>query len=231
MARRARFVLVGCPHAIMQTGCYGRPVFEAEADYTTYVGLLEECVQRYRVDVWAYCLMPNQVHFVCVPKDLNSLARAFNTLHMRYTQYFNGKRALRGHLWRGRFMSCALDEQCALEEIRFVETNPSRSGLVSLPEDYPWSSARRHISGDGPKVLSVPRALIESIGDWRAFLENRGQDALLHRIRECLKTGRPAGNAAFIDEMEAVLGSRLTALPRGRPRKTPGKDHLRESLS
>lgn len=44
--------------------------------------------------------MPNHVHLIRVPKSEEALARAYNTIHMRYAQYFKGKRSLHGLLWR-----------------------------------------------------------------------------------------------------------------------------------
>jgi putative transposase len=138
---------------------------------------------------------------------------------MRYAQYFNGKRSLRGHLWRARFMSCVLDEPSVREEVRFVENNPVRVKLVGQAEDYPWSSARAHVIGELDPVLSDGFFLTSEIRDWRAYLECRGDEAVVGRARARLKTGRPAGDAEFVRMLEEIVGRRLEALPRGRPRK------------
>src|SRR5512141_1392391 len=142
MARLARSTVAGYPHHVVQRGNSDQPVFETDADYRRYLDWLREYAPRYAVDIWAYCLMPNHVHFICVPNAEGALARAFNTMHMRYAQYFNSRRAVTGHLWRARFMSCVLDEPSVYEEVRFIETNPVRSGIVTVPDAYPWSSAR-----------------------------------------------------------------------------------------
>ncbi len=57
--------------------------------------------------------------------------------------------------------------------------------------------------------------------DWGAYLSSGGDEALLRRVRERLKTGRPAGDAAFVRTLEGITGRRLEAQPRGRPRKFP----------
>ncbi len=74
-----------------------------------YLKWLKEYSKKYSLRIWAYCLMGNHVHFVGVPMRDNSLAKTFNTLHMRYSQYFNKKRDITGYLWQGRFYSCLLD--------------------------------------------------------------------------------------------------------------------------
>jgi putative transposase len=219
MARLARLTFVGYPHHVVQRGNYDQPVFETEADYRQYLAWLQEYTIRYGVDIWAYCLMPSHVHFICVPKAEDSLARAFNTIHMRYAQYFNAKRLVHGHLWNARFMSCALDDASVREEVRFVEMNPVRLNLVKRAEDYPWSSARGHAHGEMDPILSDGCFLTDEITDWNAYLVSRGDDRLLGRARARLKTGRPAGEPTFIHMLEEITGRRLVALPRGRPRK------------
>ena len=69
MARLARSVVLGYPHTVSQRANREQVVFfEEDADYRRYLGWFRECAERYSLDIWAYCLMPNHSHFVCVPK-------------------------------------------------------------------------------------------------------------------------------------------------------------------
>ncbi len=219
MARLARSTVVGYPHQVTQQGNYGQTVFEEEADFRRYLDLLRECAARYSIEVWSYCLMPNHVHFVCVPKAEGALARGFNTLHMRYAQYFHAKKGLTGHLWKGRFLSCMLDERSAFEEIRHIENNSVRAGFVERAEDYPWSSARCHILGVPDHIIQDGCFLKVKIDDWRAYLTGSADEPVLRRTWRSMKTGRPAGDEEFIHGIEGIVGRRLLAMPRGRPRK------------
>lgn len=219
MARLARSTIIGYPHQVTQRGNYEQTVFEEEADFRRYLAWLRECADRYNTEVWAYCLMRNHVHFVCVPKAEDGLARTFNTLHMRYAQYFHGKKGVTGHLWKGRFLSCILDDRSVFEEVRFIENNPVRAALVENAEDYPWSSARHHTLGEPDPVMSNGCFLKSEIANWRTYLAGRGNDPVLNRTWQSLKTGRPAGEESFVRGLEAIVGRRLLALPRGRPRK------------
>jgi putative transposase len=219
MSRLARSTIIGYPHQVTQRGNYGQNVFEEDADFSLYLRLLLEFSCRYSIEIWAYCLMRNHVHFVCVPQINRALSQGFNTLHMRYTQYFHGKKGLTGHLWNGRFQSCILDDQSVLEEVRFIENNPVRSSIVARAEDYPWSSARHHVLGEPDPLLEKSGFLKGEIKDWRAYLAARGDELILERTWRSLKTGRPAGDKGFILSLEGIMGKRLMALPRGRPRK------------
>jgi putative transposase len=219
MSRLARSTIIGYPHQVTQRGNYGQTVFEEEADFRRYLAWLRECADHYSVEIWAYCLMRNHVHFVCVPKADGSLAHAFNTLHMKYAQYFHGKKGLTGHLWKGRFLSCMLDGRSVFEEVRFIENNPVRAGLVARAEDYPWSSARHHVLGESDPVMRDACFLTREINDWRTYLRDGGDEPILKRTWQSMKTGRPAGDEGFLRGLEEILGRRLVALPRGRPRK------------
>ena len=222
MARLTRSTVIGYTHQVTQRGNYEQTVFEEEADFRCYLGWLRECTDRYAVEIWAYCLMPNHVHYVCVPMTENALARTFNTLHMKYAQYFNAKKGLTGHLWKGRFLSCILDDRSVFEEVRFIENDPVRGGLVERAEDYPWSSARHHVLGEPDPVMRPGCFLMSAVPDWRSYLADRGDEPVLRRTWQSLKTGRPAGEESFVRALEAITGRRLTAAPRGRPRKACG---------
>ena len=80
--------------------------------------------------------MPNHVHFIAIPQQKYSLAKTFNACHMRYSQYYNKKKNKKGHLWQGRFYSCALYAKHLYEAVRYVENNPVRAKIVKKAEQW-----------------------------------------------------------------------------------------------
>jgi putative transposase len=118
-----------------------------------------------------------------------------------------------------------LDELSVFEEIRFIENNPVRAQLVGQAEEYPWSSARHHILGIADPVIRNECCLKGRIQDWGDYLRGRGDEPVLRRIWQSLKTGRPAGSTDFVHGLEEIMGRRLMAMPRGRPRKGLNKWH------
>ena len=219
MPRIARVVAKGYPHHVTQRGNYRQPVFEEDNDYVQYLEWLKDYSEKYSLKIWAYCLMSNHVHFVCVPEHEDSLARTFNALHMRYSQYFNQKKRLRGHLWQGRFYSCILDEKHLYTAVRYVENNPVRAGIVRKPHRYKWSSARSHINREKDSVLSQDCYLEKEIEDWLEYLRKKGDEQIIGNIRKSSMTGRPCGDDRFMKKLERLFGKRLRALPWGRPHK------------
>ena len=194
-------------------------MFKEAGDYEIYLGWLAEYGKRFSVEIWAYCLMPNHVHYVCVPHTETGLARIFNTLHMRYAQLFNARHRLQGHLWQGRFYSSILDDDHAFEAVRFVETNPVRWRLVDDASAYPWSSARSHITSTANPVLRDGCPIKARVSDWAGYLQGPRDLAAIESLRKNMKMGKPCGSPEFVRQLEALLGRKLESRPRGRPRK------------
>ena len=219
MPRIARAIAVDYPHHVTQRGNYQYPVFDDNNDFKQYLHWLKEYSQKYGLKIWAYCLMTNHVHFICVPKEETSLSKTFNALHMRYSQYLNNKRGKKGHLWQGRFFSSILDERHLYAAIRYVENNPVRVGMVDHAEQYRWSSAKGHLKKGSNDILDHDCYLENEIKDWEAYLSEKEDKALVESIRKNSITGRPCGDNSFIESIEGIVGRRLRALPWGRPKK------------
>jgi putative transposase len=96
MGQIARIVVPGYPHHITQRGNRRQQTFFGEEDYRAYVDLMSEWCSAYGVDTWAYCLMPNHVHLIAVPKSVEALSRAIGEAHRRYTRHVNFREGWRG---------------------------------------------------------------------------------------------------------------------------------------
>lgn len=81
MTRRARIVIPDCPHHVTQRGNRREPIFFEAGDQEVYRDLLAEQAEKARVGIWAYCLMPNHVHLIAVPRDTRGLGRAIGKAH------------------------------------------------------------------------------------------------------------------------------------------------------
>ncbi len=220
MPRIARVVVKDYPYHVTQRGNYCQPVFENESDFLRYKVWLQEYSQKYGLKIWAYCLMSNHVHFVCVPLAEDALARTFNILHMRYSQYFHKKKGLKGHLWQGRFFSCALDEKHLRAAVRYVENNPVRARIADSPDGYKWSSTFGHVNRGTDPILSNDSHIGIEARDWLVFLSREKDNEIMDEIRKHSLTGRPCGEDSFILGIEELLGrKRLKAVKCGRPKK------------
>ena len=146
MPRQARIVLSGYLHHVTQRGNYRQNIFFEDQDRVVYLKYFNENAQKYGVQVYAFCLMDNHVQFIVKPLAENSLAKTFRVTHQRYSLYLNNRLKQFGHRWQSRFYSCVLLGEHIAKAIRYVERNPVRAGMVQVPWQYVWSSARAHSS-------------------------------------------------------------------------------------
>ncbi len=233
MPRVARFVADGVPHHVTQRGNARQQVFRRPEDYALYEDLLQRYAQRSGLALWAYCLMPNHIHLVCVPEHQRSLATALGRTHADFAKHFNIVGRSCGHVWQARFFSCPLDGPHTWQAMAYVERNPVRAGLVADAADYRWSSASQHCRPDlarldlaRPAADSRARPVLdlqawESQYDASRWIEvlrtSIDEEALAERIRQATLRGRPLGSKSFIHFLEESSGRRLQPRPPGRP--------------
>ena len=228
MPRMARVVIPGIPHHITQRGNRREQVFFTDAHYQRYLALLCDYAERHGLSIQSYCLMSNHVHLIAVPRRQSSLSRTLKPVHLRYAQEANAYLGQSGYLWQGRFFSCPLDERHFWSAVRYVERNPVCAGLVKRAEDYPFSSAAGHCGLREDPLLSDNLEQSDHVGDWQAWLRDEDAPQTIEYLRQATRTGRPAGNEAFIKKLERTLGRRLRALPIGRPKKNKTKRKRRK---
>jgi putative transposase len=197
-----RITIAGLPHHVIQRGLQGRETFLIKNDYVTYLEIMTECSHRHGVEIWAYCLMPDHVHLIAVPKEKNSLSSCLRAAHGRYTRYINRRVGSSGQFWQGRYSSHLLDEQYLIACTRYIEINPVKREYVAQPEDWPWSSAQAHIMKNDDPLVHVNPLLERVENEWQDFLaETRpAEEADLFYLHE--KNGRPLGSDAFLAMVE-----------------------------
>ena len=90
------------PYHIVQRGNNREACFLEPENYQYYLELWQELTKRYGVDVHAYCLMTNHIHFLATPSTETALSNTMKVVGSRYAQYINKKYHRTGTLWEGR---------------------------------------------------------------------------------------------------------------------------------
>lgn len=173
MSRLPRVVVPGYPHHIVQTGNRRQTVFFDDQDQETYLELFSTHATKAGIEICAYCLMDNHVHFVAVPKEKTSLAGGIGVAHKKNTRMIHFRKEWRGYLWQGRFFSVPLSEQYLYAAVRYVERNPIRAEPVQKAEDYRWSSAGAHVRKTKDPLLSDSFLI--------AGIDDRAKSSDIHR--------------------------------------------------
>ncbi len=219
MPRTARIVIPGYLHHVTQRGNYRQNVFEEDQDRVTYLKYIEEKSQKYEVDIYAFCLMDNHVHFLVKPRRESSMGCLFQTAHMKYSQYYNRKKYQKGHLWQGRFYSCLVSGAHIERVFRYIENNPVRAGITEKAWQYSWSSARAHLGKQYNVIRLADAKEYLSIDSWREYLRGREDDEFLKEIRDQTRKGLMLAPKSFVDRIEKKLCVKIVRNPPGRPKK------------
>ncbi len=226
MPRRERCYVRGHPYHIVQRGNNKEATFIQPCDYTYYLGLWEECCKRYRIEVHAYCLMTNHIHFIATPGTECGLSRILQVVGSRYAYYINRTYGRSGTLWEGRHRSSLIDTgSYLLSCYRYVELNPVRAGMVQRPEEYQWSSyGTNGWGGDSwithhDEYLGLGRTKESRCQAYRSLFLSELDESALTLIRKAAHYCQPIGSDHFCRQIEQQYGLKPGYKKRGRPRK------------
>ena len=227
MARLPRLVIPNHPHHIIQEGNDRQLIFRDDEDYQRFLGWLKESAREFKVSVHAYALMPNHLHLLASPATEEGLARMMQRVGRYYVPWFNQKYERLGGLFRGRFKTSLIDsERYFMMCSRYIEFNPVRSGLVSDPADYRWSSYAHH-AGVRQDSLIIDHALYWGLGNTpfqreAAYIDLARQplaSAELDSINQAVLKGWPLGSDAFKAQLQQKAKRQVLPAKRGRPFK------------
>jgi putative transposase len=158
MARQARIEYPGALYHVISRGIERRELFRDDADRRKYLALLEQAVVRFRMRLFAFCLMGNQVHLAFETRKI-PISRIMRSINTGYAGYFNARHRRTGYLFQGRYKAFVVDrDEYLLSLIRYIHENPVRAGLAKRAGDYRWSSHRLYLGGS-PVWLSANEVL------------------------------------------------------------------------
>lgn len=194
MARRPRIHYPGGLYHVIARGNKGLKVFQRDRDYKLYLQLIEEYKERYGFLLYAYVLMPTHVHLLVEVGEV-PLSRVMQSLQFRYTRNYNVRYQSWGHLFQGRYKAILCDKDSYLVELSaYIHLNPVRVGLVKDPSEYPWSSYREYLRGNGGELVDSQLVLSQfsdkrtkAIREYVSFVRDRmpmGHREELYRVKD-----------------------------------------------
>ncbi|MDC0598620.1 transposase [Gammaproteobacteria bacterium] len=230
MPRRARMYLPDFPYHLIQRGNNREAVFYESESYQYYLSLWQQLSVKYGVDVHAYVLMTNHIHFLATPRETDSLSLVMKNVGSRYAQYVNKRYTRTGSLWEGRHKSSLVSSaRYLLTCYRYIELNPVRACMVAQPEEYQWSSYGANAWGDTTwltahdEYLRLGKNTQERLNNYRNLFNEQLSESAITDIRLATQYCQPLGDDLFKRQIEKKLGRRLGYTKRGRP----FKDELR----
>lgn len=227
MPRQARIKSSTGIYHIMIRGNEKKEIFKDNSDRIRFLDTLQKMREDANYSIYAYCLMNNHVHLL-IREGEDSIQRSMKRICVSYVAYFNNKYERIGHLFQDRFKSEAVEnEPYALAAARYIHNNPVKGGMVSMPEDYEWSSYKEYIDGIESRQGLVERNFLLSIlsdSEGRAaemFAEFTKQSTT-ERFIDCDEDKlKPGGSCrrdlrAIVEEMLEKYGHSLESIRKSR---------------
>jgi REP element-mobilizing transposase RayT len=247
MARKPRIEFAGAVYHVISRGDRGEAIYQDDEDRRLFLQFLGEVCERTGWLIHAFVVMTNHYHLLLETPEGN-LVVGMKWLQGTYTQRFNLRHRLRGHLFQGRYKALLIDGEEPghfLQASSYIHLNPVRAGLVNARQPlkiYPWSSF--------PSYLASPRKRIEWVYVDRVFGElghqkdSRGTREKYGRYMEglaqkcwevdgkkeleekwkSLRRGWYMGDEAYLSRLLELMGRNLE----GRARESYLGDELRD---
>lgn len=154
---------------VMNRGKGRQKVFLTKEDFSEFLKLLEQVHNRWKVKIYAYCILDNHYH-LCLETPEGNLSRVMRHVDGVYTQRFNGAHKTDGPLFRGRYKALVIDREKYLGSVvRYIHLNPVKAGVVKEPGEYEWSSHGVYVTKrKGIRWVDTQR-LLESLGGLAGF--------------------------------------------------------------
>jgi REP element-mobilizing transposase RayT len=142
MTRIARNHVKGGIFYLVARGDGDQEIFLQSNHFETYLELIKKYRSKHSFILYAYCLLPKQVHLVLEPRAGAAVSEIMHDLNANYTRFFNASKHRKGHLFQERFRVCLLEKELYLEKITaFVQSLPSLFGKSESSENYRLSEA------------------------------------------------------------------------------------------
>ena len=151
----------------MSRGDRREAIYLDDHDRETFLRTLSEVYERTGWVIHAYVLMGNHYHLLLETPEPNLVA-GMKWFQGTYTQRFNGRHRLPGHLFQGRYKALMIDPEEPEYFVRvstYIHLNPFRASLAGRPDQplglYRWSSYPSYLQPRRrrPKWLYTERVL------------------------------------------------------------------------
>ncbi|MCB1215580.1 MAG: transposase [Deltaproteobacteria bacterium] len=206
MPRPYRIQYPGAIYHVMNRGQNRRPVFKDPDDYQYFLKLCQKSWERWALEIFAYCLMPNHYH-LCLRTPQGNLSRIMRHLDGLYTQAFNRRHGRDGPLFRGRYKAILVEQEEYLSQlVRYIHLNPIKANLAVSPQDYAYSSHRSYLSLKKPPAWLNVNLVRDNFKGRKAFSQfiNSSSEDGLSKILSAKRLPVILGTKDFVEKIKKL---------------------------
>jgi putative transposase len=198
----------GTTFHVVNRAIHGQLLFRDFGAYLAYVRLLARMLGRVPIDMFAFCLMPNHVHFLLRPageRDLVSFMQQLTSQHAMGLRRWTGTKG-RGAVYQSRYWASPVQKNLYFCRVaRYIERNPVRAVLVDRADQWLWSSASPIAAVQGVELAEWP---VPRPSHWRNFVDGVEPPHELDYIRLQTQNRLPIG-----EPLEAEVSLATSATP------------------
>jgi len=115
-------------------------IFLSVRDYKKLLSILRKVKKELQFYFYSYNFLPNHFHLLIETRQ-DSLSKIMGRVNFLYAIYFNRRYHRSGHVFQDRFYSSIIDKEKYFWTVgSYIDLNAVRAKIVSIPEDYRWSS-------------------------------------------------------------------------------------------
>ena len=206
MAQRKTILATNEIYHVYNRGVEKRPIFLIKRDYirfieTTNYYRFANCPMRFSyfrilahekqdsvikrlkdesrklVDIYAYCLMPNHIHFLLKQLVDRGISKFMAKVTNAYSHYFNTRHDRIGHLFQGNFGASRIeDDEQFIHVSRYIHLNPVSSYLIELKDliYYEYSSFPGYINKEASFInISGVLSYFKNKDEYKTFVEDQ----------------------------------------------------------
>ncbi|MBC8205830.1 MAG: transposase [Kiritimatiellaeota bacterium] len=198
MPRKPRIEYAGAVYHVMSRGNHQDAIYRDNKDRETFLDTLGEACAKTGWLVHAFVLMGNHYHLLLETPHAN-LVVGMKWLQGTYTQRFNARHKLWGHLFQGRYKALPVEADSGdyfsiLSS--YIHLNPARARLFDLESgklsNFPWSSYPLYLKpAKRPGWLRVDRGLGASGQEDTAAGRSAYQRIMQKRVLEIACSSNP----------------------------------------
>ena len=187
MARKIRIEYAGAAYHVMARGNQGRDIYADERDRKLWLATLGEACEKTGWRIHAWVMMNNHYHLLLETPEANLVA-GMKWLQGTYTQRYNSRHEIFGHLFQGRYKAVVVEPEAGnyfAVVSTYVHLNPARAGLIRVGEErlgrYRWSSYPWYVkAGEARPAWLVTERVLGNLGlppgerkGYEAYIEGR----------------------------------------------------------
>ena len=141
MSKIKRYFEEGYPYFITTTTYKRERIFTDEQTCKILLVALEFFKLTLNYKIFAYCLMPEHLHLILQTTGKYNPSYIMRMIKGNFSRKFNMIHSQQGKVWQEGYYDTGIrDIGMMLQKIEYIHDNPVRAGLVTSPDQYPFSS-------------------------------------------------------------------------------------------